>query len=58
MLRLIETPTGQRPLRTIVDAHPQAVEAIDAACEQAQAGLLGAMQLDLMIQTSRRSRAS
>ncbi len=58
VLRLIETPTGQRPLRTIVDAHPQAVEAINHASEQAQAGLLGAMQLGFMIQTSARGQAS
>lgn len=58
VLRLIETPTGQRPLRTIVDANPQPVAAINAVCEQVQAGMLGAMQLGFMIQTSPRSRAS
>ena len=58
VLRLIETPTGQRPLRTIVDPHPEAVQAINDVCEQAQTAMLGAMQLGFMMQVAPRGQAS
>lgn len=58
VLRLIETPVGQRPLRTVVDAHPEGVLAINHACEQVQAAALGAMQMSFMLQVTPRERAS
>lgn len=42
--KLVEAPAGQRPLRTSVDANGgDGVKAINAACAQVQAGMLGAM---------------
>lgn len=42
--RLVEAPAGQRPLRTSVDpSGAPEVRAINAACAQVQAGVLGAM---------------
>jgi len=58
VLRLIELPVGQRPLRTIVDAHPEGVQAINDVCAQVQGGLLGAMQLGFMQQVAPRDQAS
>jgi len=37
---------------------PQAVQAINDACEQAQLGTLGAMQLGFMMQVAPRGQAS
>lgn len=48
----------QRPLRTVVDAHPEGVQAIDAVCEQVQAAAPGAMQMSFMLQVTPRERAS
>jgi NAD(P)-dependent dehydrogenase (short-subunit alcohol dehydrogenase family) len=56
--RLIETPVGQRPLRTVVDAHPEGVQAINATCEQVQAAMLGAMQMGFMLKVTPRDQAS
>ena len=58
VLRLIEIPVGQRPLRTVVDAHPEGVRAINAVCEQVQAAALGAMQMSFMLQVTPRDAAS
>ncbi len=58
VLRLIETPVGQRPLRTVVDAHPEGVQAINAVCEQVQRGTLEAMQMGFMLQVAAREQAS
>lgn len=55
IVKLSETPMGQRPLRTVVDAHPVAIHPV---CAQVQAGLLGAMQLGLMLEVTPRSSAS
>lgn len=51
MLRLIHTPVGQRPLRTIVDAHPRGVQVINSVCAQA-------MQLGFMLEVTPRQSAS
>jgi NAD(P)-dependent dehydrogenase (short-subunit alcohol dehydrogenase family) len=45
VVRLVETPFGQRPLRMIVDAHPEGVQAINDVSAQVQAGLLSAFGL-------------
>lgn len=58
ILKLVATPVGQRPLRTVVDAHPEGVIAINTVCAQVQAGLLGAMQLGFMLEVTPRSSAS
>ncbi len=58
ILRLIETPAGSRPLRTVVDAHPEGAEAINQVCAQVQAGALGGMGLAGMLQVATRSQAS
>ncbi len=56
--KLIATPVGQRPLRTVVDMHPEGVEAINRVCEQVQAGTLGAMGLGGLAQVAVREQAS
>ena len=58
IVKLVATPVGQRPLRTVVDAHPEGVIAINTVCAQVQAGLLGAMQLGFMLEVTPRSSAS
>lgn len=58
VVKLIATPVGQRPLRTVVDAHPEGVEAINRVCEQVLAGTLGAMGLGGLVQVAVREQAS
>jgi len=58
VVRLIETPAGQRPLRTVVDAHPEAVEAINGVCAQAQGGMLGALGMSGLLKVTTRDQAS
>lgn len=57
-LRLIETPAGQRPLRTVVDAHPQAIEAINGMCAQVQGGMLGMLGMGGLMRVTTREQAS
>ncbi len=45
VLRLIQTPPGKRPLRTVVDRHPQGVERINQVCEEVQHQVLDMMGL-------------
>ena len=54
VLRLIETPAGQRPLRTVVEAHPEAVEAINGVCAQVQGGMLGALGMSGLLKVTTR----
>jgi NAD(P)-dependent dehydrogenase (short-subunit alcohol dehydrogenase family) len=58
ILRLIETPAGSRPLRTVVDAHPEGVDAINQVTAQVQTGTLTAMGFAGMLQVATRSQAS
>ena len=58
ILLLINTPAGSRPLRTVVDAHPEGAQAINQVCEQVQVGALGAMGLGGVLQLATRSQAS
>lgn len=58
IVRLIEAPAGTRPLRTVVDAHPEGVEAINQVCAQVQAGSLDAMGLGGLLKLASRSQAS
>ena len=58
VLHLIETPAGQRPLRTVVDANPQATEAINGVCAQVQGGMLGMMGMGGLLKVTIRDRAS
>jgi len=58
VIRLIETPAGQRPLRTVVEAHPEAVEAINGVCAQVQAGMLGMLGMAGLLKVTTRNQAS
>jgi NAD(P)-dependent dehydrogenase (short-subunit alcohol dehydrogenase family) len=58
VLRLIEAPAGQRPLRTVVDAYPEAVETINAACAQVQAGMLGMLGMGGLLKVTIRDPAA
>lgn len=50
VVALVEAPAGARPLRTVVDAGGGAgVKAINAACAQVQAGMLGAMGMGNLV---------
>jgi NAD(P)-dependent dehydrogenase (short-subunit alcohol dehydrogenase family) len=56
--RLIEMPAGERPLRTIVDAYPEGVQAINTTCEQVQAGMLGMMGMGGLLKVAKPSPAA
>lgn len=58
IVRLIDTPAGTRPLRTVVDAHPEGAEAINQVCAQVQAGAMTGMGLDGLLKLAVRSQAS
>ncbi|MBA3544884.1 MAG: hypothetical protein H0T76_00220 [Nannocystis sp.] len=58
IVKLIDTPAGSRPLRTVVDAHPEGAQAINQVCEQIQAGALAAMGLGGLLKPATRSQAS
>jgi NAD(P)-dependent dehydrogenase (short-subunit alcohol dehydrogenase family) len=58
IVRLLDTPAGTRPLRTVVDAHPEGVQAINQVCEQVTVGSLGAIGLGGLLQLATRSQAS
>lgn len=58
IVRLIAMPVGTRPLRTVVDAHPEGVNGLNQLSEQIQAATLGAMNLQGLMQTATRSQAS
>jgi hypothetical protein len=58
ILLLIHRPAGSRPLRTVVDAHPEGAQAINQVCEQVQAGVLAVMGLGGLLQLATRSQAS
>jgi hypothetical protein len=58
IVALIAAPAGTRPLRTVVDAHPEGVQAINQAAEQAQAGALGAIGLGGLLRPATGSQAS
>jgi NAD(P)-dependent dehydrogenase (short-subunit alcohol dehydrogenase family) len=55
---LIEMPYGERPARTVVDAQPDGTLAINAVCDQIQAGLLGAIGLGGFLKVTRREPAA
>jgi len=55
---LIDTPAGTRPLRTVVDAYPEGVRAINQLCEQVEAGALEAIGLGGLLRPAARSQAS
>lgn len=59
MLKLVETPTGKRPLRTVVDALAgDGPRAINSLTDQIQAGMFGAMGMGGLLQPQGSGEAS
>lgn len=54
MVKLVEAPAGARPIRTVVDAHPQGVQGLNAATDKLQGQAFSAMGLGDLLKTKLR----